>query len=735
MKRTRMLIICGLMLPAAGAWSAASEIPLQSHGYAGYTYRSVTKDDVSSMESGDIGGVVVTKILPDSPAKRAGIREGDVIKKYNEHPIPDSVRFADVNRLFYAGDDIKVTALRNGQPLILNLTLGTFPQEKSTDVKIEYTSFQHKGILFRAVITSPPDSGGGKLPALLMVSALGGPRLIDVPSYNMSREIAHLLSKNGFRVMRFELRGSGDSQGEDYRTTDFWTEVGDNEAALDYLMNRDDVDKDKVFVFGHSTGGEIAAILAGRRKTAGLIASCTVGRTFYERLAETVRLQSALGGDSYAVTDGKIRDYLFLTVSIARGEPLGGIIAKNPELSRFVNSSNRIMDDRTGEYWRQELNLNMAEIYGKIAQPALIIYAGSDFLTQAECHKHIAEILSASGNKDATLKIIPDMDHKYAFAGDKKESFENYKTGNFKENPAGKGAMLDWLQKHVLEEKSSCRSLLAVTPEVERYALDISSGFKEGATLESKLRHIIGYIHGENGLNPRLFSPDKFFALHYALKGKKLKDIYSAKEIAGFKDMSPAALEGYRELYNKYMVPDLKGIMFGPEAADLIKHRMAFGCTHYARAFIAVVRALRLVPPSDIRYVVSSAHKDYGTACASAGAVWDGKFTINGHQFVLIRYDGQWKLLNTSDKEFEIVPAPPALWDYALQNVTAEFPSYAERREMGHNHLLVRYIGNDYADGVCDNSFGNLMRISVSGSSNDGKCAWKPYAPPEKAEK
>jgi len=36
---------------------------------------------------------------------------------------------------------------------------------------------------------------------------------------------------------------------------DFNSEVNDNLAALDYLLNRNDVDKDNVFVFGHSTGG------------------------------------------------------------------------------------------------------------------------------------------------------------------------------------------------------------------------------------------------------------------------------------------------------------------------------------------------------------------------------------------------------------------------------------------------------------------------------------------------
>lgn len=258
-------------------------------------------------------------------------------------------------------------------------------------------------------------------------------------------------------MLRFELRGFGDSEGEDYRTTDFATEIDDNLAALDYLMSRNDVDPNNVFVFGHSTGGIMAAVLAGKRDIAGVITSCTIGRTFYERLVETVRLQGQLGDEPAVDIDKKIKDYLYLTTSIARGNSLSVILKKNPNLSRFVNKSNRIMDDRTVEYWRQQLNLNLSEIYGEIAEPVLIVYAASDFLTQLACHEHIRDVLSASGNADVMLAVMPNLDHQYAYAKDKKESFENYQTRNFKENPEAPEQMIKWMIKHINRDKPDVR--------------------------------------------------------------------------------------------------------------------------------------------------------------------------------------------------------------------------------------------------------------------------------------
>jgi alpha-beta hydrolase superfamily lysophospholipase len=436
-----------LMLSLAEVGTASQE-QLKPRGMAGFAFRAVTEADMDSLNLPDMNGMIVTRILPNTPAERAGLQVGDIVKKYDDNIILDDSQFGSVTRLYYAEDQINVSVIRDGKPILLSLTLEAFPEETSDEVKIEYTSFTNDGIRFRAVMISPLNSKKKKLPALLLVSALNSPRLIGIQYYNTMRELAYDIAKSGFRVMRFELRGYGDSEGEDYRTMDFETEVNDNLAALDYLMKRADVDNKKVFVMGHSTGGMVAVLLASKREVAGLITSCTIGRTFYERMVETLRLQNQLGGKSAAETDKNIKDYLLLTTLVARGDSLSAILEKNPDFSRFVNKSNRIMDDRSVEYWRQQLNLNLSEIYSKITAPVLIVYGNSDFLTQLACHEHIRGVLTAAGNQDVTLAVIPDLDHAYAYAKDKEESFGNYKTSNFRKNPAAVEKIIEWLHEH-----------------------------------------------------------------------------------------------------------------------------------------------------------------------------------------------------------------------------------------------------------------------------------------------
>ncbi|UCC11550.1 MAG: hypothetical protein JSW02_09380, partial [candidate division WOR-3 bacterium] len=61
------------------------------------------------------------------------------------------------------------------------------------------------------------------------------------------------------------------------------------------------------------------------------------------------------------------------------------------------------------------------------------------------CHEHIRDVLLAAGNEDVVLTVIPGTDHAYAYAQDKRESFGNYQTRNFRENPAAKKAIAAWL--------------------------------------------------------------------------------------------------------------------------------------------------------------------------------------------------------------------------------------------------------------------------------------------------
>ena len=80
-----------------------------------------------------------------------------------------------------------------------------------------------------------------------------------------------LLCKLPINVFIFDYRGYGRSEGSPDEPGVYL----DAEAAYDYMISRNDVDKNKIIIFGRSLGGAVAVDLATKRSSVGLILEAT----------------------------------------------------------------------------------------------------------------------------------------------------------------------------------------------------------------------------------------------------------------------------------------------------------------------------------------------------------------------------------------------------------------------------------------------------------------------------
>ncbi|HEV8481349.1 MAG TPA: Do family serine endopeptidase [Candidatus Eisenbacteria bacterium] len=92
-------------------------------GYMGVLPGELTPDLADSFGLKSTDGVVISQIVPDSPAARAGLREGDVVTAFDNQPIRDVTDF----RLRVADEGVnkrvKVDAIRDGKPFTAWVTM------------------------------------------------------------------------------------------------------------------------------------------------------------------------------------------------------------------------------------------------------------------------------------------------------------------------------------------------------------------------------------------------------------------------------------------------------------------------------------------------------------------------------------------------------------------------------------------------------------------------------------
>ena len=64
------------------------------HGYLGISMNDVTPDNASFFNLPDATGAIVSQVTPDSPAGRAGLKSGDVLRELNGKKIAERQRAA-----------------------------------------------------------------------------------------------------------------------------------------------------------------------------------------------------------------------------------------------------------------------------------------------------------------------------------------------------------------------------------------------------------------------------------------------------------------------------------------------------------------------------------------------------------------------------------------------------------------------------------------------------------------
>jgi serine protease Do len=106
-----------------------------SRGYIGVTIRSVDATFAKSLGLEKAGGVFVNGVLEDSPAEKAGIKEGDVILSLNGKELNSSNELQGQIVLHKAGDVVDLVVWRNDKKINLKVKLESRDEKEEIAIK------------------------------------------------------------------------------------------------------------------------------------------------------------------------------------------------------------------------------------------------------------------------------------------------------------------------------------------------------------------------------------------------------------------------------------------------------------------------------------------------------------------------------------------------------------------------------------------------------------------------
>jgi dipeptidyl aminopeptidase/acylaminoacyl peptidase len=263
------------------------------------------------------------------------------------------------------------------------------------------------GLKLSGVVHVPDDvRPGERRPAFMVLHGFGSNK-----SSSNTMEPTRILNRMGYVVLRFDMRGCGESEGERGNLICL-EQVEDTSSALTFLTKHPAVDPNRIAVVGSSFGGavavytggvdpRVAAVISnggwgdGERKFRGQHPGAEAWKKFTDMLAL---------GRGYRAKNGK-------PLMVPRYD----IVPIPPHLR--TNLAKDSIHEFTSETAQSMYDFRADDVVGKIApRPLLLLHSSNDSVTPTE---QSIEMFKRAGHP-SELHLIADVDHFMFAEGNKR---------------------------------------------------------------------------------------------------------------------------------------------------------------------------------------------------------------------------------------------------------------------------------------------------------------------------
>lgn len=97
-----------------------------TRGFLGVSLQPIDPDLAEAFGTDTTHGALIVDVVEDSPAEKAGLKQGDIVTKMNGNPIKSPAQLRNDVVLLPPGTQVTLTVNRNGKVMSIPVTLGTY---------------------------------------------------------------------------------------------------------------------------------------------------------------------------------------------------------------------------------------------------------------------------------------------------------------------------------------------------------------------------------------------------------------------------------------------------------------------------------------------------------------------------------------------------------------------------------------------------------------------------------
>ncbi|MEM7370490.1 MAG: alpha/beta fold hydrolase [Bacteroidota bacterium] len=370
------------------------------------------------MEAADDGqGILVLRVFDNTTASALDLQAEDLILSVNDQAYTDVYDLVDAIGQWRMGDPIHVQIKRGKKAKTLRGQVVGKPLETSEHAEVIYDAVAYDGGQLRSILELPKEVQDP--PVVFFLPGVGCGTL-DFPyqSNSTTKLLVESLVQKGIAVFRVEKPGMGDSQGtKDCDEMDYPYEVAAMEAGLQQLQQTEGINKEQIFLYGHSLGVVTAPLVATRQQVAGIIAWGGLSTSWYEYSLKILRDQKVLFGQDYAQIESNLRQSIPFYYDFYIRQQSPEQLAQNPDYQDLVKHHFQ------GDLWYglhhysyfHTLNeVDLLTAYKEANCPVLALAGNHDIhAVNTDWARHIAEAVNFYRPHQGEYAIIPQTTHHY----------------------------------------------------------------------------------------------------------------------------------------------------------------------------------------------------------------------------------------------------------------------------------------------------------------------------------